>query len=143
LNNAVSMIGRPASICCQWLAENQNEISDSPKHLPAYVFLVPAPPGLRWFRRMKSADSRLVRLIAVFKLLKAVLLIVVGVGALKLLHKDVASVLEHWVAVLGLDARRVIGSWRTPAKKFQPNRQPKSWKRSIRTSALNSHALRL
>lgn len=52
---------------------------------------------------MKSSDSRLLRLIAVFKLLKAVLLIAVGVGALNLLHKDVASVLEHWVEMLGLD----------------------------------------
>jgi uncharacterized membrane protein (DUF2068 family) len=52
---------------------------------------------------MKSAESKLLRLIAVFKLLKAVLLIAVGVGALNLLHKDVASVLEHWVETLGLD----------------------------------------
>jgi uncharacterized membrane protein (DUF2068 family) len=52
---------------------------------------------------MKSADSRLLRLIAVFKLLKAVLLIAVGASALKLLHQDLASVLEHWVAMLGLD----------------------------------------
>jgi uncharacterized membrane protein (DUF2068 family) len=52
---------------------------------------------------MKSTDSTLVRLIAIFKLLKAVLLIAVGVAALKLLHQDVASVVEHWVAKLGLD----------------------------------------
>jgi uncharacterized membrane protein (DUF2068 family) len=52
---------------------------------------------------MKSADRRLVRLIAVFKLIKAVLLIAVGVSALKLLHKDLARLLEHWVAILGLD----------------------------------------
>ena len=52
---------------------------------------------------MKSADNRLVRLIACFKLLKAVLLIAVGMSALHLLHKDVASVMEHWVAKLGLD----------------------------------------
>jgi uncharacterized membrane protein (DUF2068 family) len=52
---------------------------------------------------MKASDSRLIRLIALFKLLKAILLIAVGVGALKLLHRDVASVLEHWVAMLGLD----------------------------------------
>jgi uncharacterized membrane protein (DUF2068 family) len=52
---------------------------------------------------MKPADSRLIRLIAFFKLTKAVLLIAVGVSALKLVHKDVASALEHWVALLGLD----------------------------------------
>jgi uncharacterized membrane protein (DUF2068 family) len=50
-----------------------------------------------------SSDNRLVRLIALFKLLKAAILIAVGVGALKLLHRDSASVLEHWVAMLGLD----------------------------------------
>jgi uncharacterized membrane protein (DUF2068 family) len=52
---------------------------------------------------MKSADNRLVRLIAVFKLLKAALLIAVGLGALHLLHRDVTSVMEHLVARLGLD----------------------------------------
>ncbi len=52
---------------------------------------------------MKSSDSRLIRLIALFKLLKASLLIAVGVGALKLIHKDIATVLQHWVTMLGLD----------------------------------------
>ncbi|MGA3088108.1 MAG: DUF2127 domain-containing protein [Terriglobales bacterium] len=45
----------------------------------------------------------MIRLIALFKLLKGVLLIAVGMGALHLLHKDLASVVEHWVALLGLD----------------------------------------
>jgi uncharacterized membrane protein (DUF2068 family) len=49
---------------------------------------------------MKSTG---VRLIALFKLLKAVLLIAVGMGALHLVHKDVASIAEHWVKLLGLD----------------------------------------
>ncbi len=52
---------------------------------------------------MKHSDSRLIRLIALFKLLKASLLIAVGVGALKLIHKDIATVLQHWVTMLGLD----------------------------------------
>jgi len=52
---------------------------------------------------MKSSDNRLIRLIALFKLLKSALLIAVGMSALRLLHKDIASVLEHWVAMLGLD----------------------------------------
>jgi uncharacterized membrane protein (DUF2068 family) len=52
---------------------------------------------------MKSSDNRLIRLIAFFKLLKSALLIAVGMSALRLLHKDIASVLEHWVAMLGLD----------------------------------------
>jgi uncharacterized membrane protein (DUF2068 family) len=52
---------------------------------------------------MKSADTMLIRLIAIFKLLKAALLIAVSMGAFHLLHKDVASVAEHWIALLGLD----------------------------------------
>jgi hypothetical protein len=38
----------------------------------------------------------MIRLIAVFKLLKAVLFIAVGVSALKLLHQDAAGTLDHW-----------------------------------------------
>jgi len=45
----------------------------------------------------------LIRLIAAFKLLKSALLLAVGMGAFHLLHKDLAVVLEHWVALLGLD----------------------------------------
>jgi uncharacterized membrane protein (DUF2068 family) len=45
----------------------------------------------------------LLRLIALFKLLQAALLIAVAVGALKLLHKDVAGAVEHWVELLKLD----------------------------------------
>jgi uncharacterized membrane protein (DUF2068 family) len=72
---------------------------------------------------MKSADSRLVRLIAVFKLLKAALLIAVAVSALKLLHKDVASVLEHWVAMLGLDpGQRYVDRLLQKATNLTPNK---------------------
>jgi uncharacterized membrane protein (DUF2068 family) len=53
--------------------------------------------------RMKSSDDRVIRLIAVFKLFKAGLLIALGVGAFKLLHQDVAGVVEHWVEALKLD----------------------------------------
>jgi uncharacterized membrane protein (DUF2068 family) len=52
---------------------------------------------------MKSSDNRLVRLIGLFKLLKAALLIAVGMGAFHLVHRDLARVLEHWATVLGLD----------------------------------------
>jgi uncharacterized membrane protein (DUF2068 family) len=54
---------------------------------------------------VKTSDGRLLQLIALFKLVKAALLIVVGVGALKLLHKDVASAVEHWVELLRLDPK--------------------------------------
>jgi uncharacterized membrane protein (DUF2068 family) len=52
---------------------------------------------------MKSSDTRLIRLIALFKLLKAILLIAVGLGALHLLHSDIANVLAHWVKMFGLN----------------------------------------
>jgi uncharacterized membrane protein (DUF2068 family) len=52
---------------------------------------------------MKSSDSTIIRLIALFKLVKAIALIAIGVGALKLLHHDVFSTLEHWVVLSGLD----------------------------------------
>jgi len=52
---------------------------------------------------MKSSDDRLLRLIALFKFFKAGLLIALGVGAFRLLHKDLGGVLEHWIAALRLD----------------------------------------
>ncbi len=52
---------------------------------------------------MKSSDDGLLRLIAVFKFLKAALLIALGIGLFKLLHKDVGGVLEHWCEALRLD----------------------------------------
>ena len=45
----------------------------------------------------------MIRLIAVFKLLKAVLFIAIGVSALKLLHQDAGTTLERWATMLGLD----------------------------------------
>jgi uncharacterized membrane protein (DUF2068 family) len=51
---------------------------------------------------MKS-DDRLIRLIALFKFLKAALLIALGVGAFRLLHKDIAALAEHWIEALRLD----------------------------------------
>lgn len=43
------------------------------------------------------------RIIAVFKLAKALLLIGVGIGAIKLLHKDVAEVASDWIAAIRVD----------------------------------------
>ena len=42
-------------------------------------------------------------LIGLFKLAKAILLIIAGFGALHLLHKDVAETVTHWVNVLHVD----------------------------------------
>jgi uncharacterized membrane protein (DUF2068 family) len=54
---------------------------------------------------MHSAETgdKWIRVIALFKLVKAVLLVVVGVGVLKLLHRDVGQVIEHWINLLQLD----------------------------------------
>jgi uncharacterized membrane protein (DUF2068 family) len=52
---------------------------------------------------MPSHSTRLIRLIGLFKLLKAILLIAVGVGALKMIHSDMTDVASHVVARLGLD----------------------------------------
>ena len=43
------------------------------------------------------------RLIAAFKLLKGVLLLAAGIGALRLLHRDVAEIANRWVSELRLD----------------------------------------
>jgi uncharacterized membrane protein (DUF2068 family) len=42
-------------------------------------------------------------LIALFKLAKGLLLLIVGVGALKLLHRNVAETVNHWVDILRVD----------------------------------------
>ncbi|MGI8746596.1 MAG: DUF2127 domain-containing protein [Bryobacteraceae bacterium] len=41
--------------------------------------------------------------IALFKLLKGVLLVIVGAGALKLLHKDAGEAAMHWIDMLRVD----------------------------------------
>ena len=72
---------------------------------------------------MKTSQTEVVRPIALFKLLKGVLLIAVGVAALKLLHADIASLVESWVAVLGLDQNsRFVGRALSTAAALTPNR---------------------
>jgi uncharacterized membrane protein (DUF2068 family) len=71
--------------------------------------------------RVKSSHNGLLRLIAAFKLLKAALLIAVGVGALKLLHKDVGDVVEHWVELFRLDPNnQYIGAALEKASRLTP-----------------------
>jgi len=48
-------------------------------------------------------NPRTLLAIALFKLVKGILLIAVGIGALKLLHKDVAQTVLHWIDVLRVD----------------------------------------
>src|SRR5450755_1172742 len=72
---------------------------------------------------MKSSDTGLIRLIALFKLLKAVLLIAVGVAALKLVHSDIATGLAERVARLGLDpGSRYVGRAIVKAATLTPNK---------------------
>ena len=52
---------------------------------------------------MNFSQSGVLRVIAVFKLLKAAALIVTGLGVLKLVHKDMGAELEHLVVMSGFD----------------------------------------
>jgi uncharacterized membrane protein (DUF2068 family) len=72
---------------------------------------------------MKSSDTMLIRLIALFKLLKALLLVAVGMSALHLMHRDVASVAEHLVTMFGLDpGNRFVGRALQKVADLTPNR---------------------
>jgi uncharacterized membrane protein (DUF2068 family) len=52
---------------------------------------------------VKRKSDRGILLIGIFKLVKGVLLVAVGFGALRLLHRDVATVVGHWVDILRVD----------------------------------------
>src|SRR5215471_8800552 len=49
------------------------------------------------------ANGRLLRIIAVFKFLKATLLIALSAGLFRMLHQDLGMRLEHWVRAMRLD----------------------------------------
>jgi uncharacterized membrane protein (DUF2068 family) len=51
----------------------------------------------------KARSPRMLLAIGLFKLVKAASLIAVGIGAIELLHKDVASTVTHWIEVLRVD----------------------------------------
>jgi uncharacterized membrane protein (DUF2068 family) len=53
--------------------------------------------------KSSKSSSFILVLIGIFKLFKALLLIAVGIGAIKFLHKDVASTAIHWTQVLRVD----------------------------------------
>src|SRR3984885_169982 len=70
---------------------------------------------------MKKSNGRLLRLIAVFKFLKAAMLIALGVGAFRLLHKDVGDVVEHWAEALRIDpANRFVDAVLAKASNLHP-----------------------
>jgi uncharacterized membrane protein (DUF2068 family) len=52
---------------------------------------------------MKPSDDRLLRLIAIFKFFKAACLIALGIGFVRLVHKDIGDVLQRWIEALRLD----------------------------------------
>jgi uncharacterized membrane protein (DUF2068 family) len=72
---------------------------------------------------MKSSDTKVLRLIAIFKFVKAALLISIGIGALKLLHKDLATVLDHWIRMFGLaPGNQYVDRFFDKAANFTPHK---------------------
>jgi uncharacterized membrane protein (DUF2068 family) len=58
-----------------------------------------------------KTHSRGLMLIAAFKLLKGFALIAVGIGALHLLHRDVAAVVDHWINAFRVDPHNRFIHW--------------------------------
>jgi uncharacterized membrane protein (DUF2068 family) len=52
---------------------------------------------------MNRSHPRGLLLIAAFKIFKGLALLAVGIGALKLMHKDVAAQIEPWIEMLRVD----------------------------------------
>lgn len=57
---------------------------------------------MAWKTKSKTNDTWII-LIGLFKLVKVASLVIVGIGAIKLLHRDVATSVTHWVEALRLD----------------------------------------
>ena len=51
----------------------------------------------------KTKGSRGLLLVAAYKLIKGVALLALGIGALRLLHRDVAAELARWIDLLRID----------------------------------------
>jgi uncharacterized membrane protein (DUF2068 family) len=51
----------------------------------------------------KTTKSTTLFAIAVFKIVKGLLLLAVGIGAIKLLHRDLAETITRWVEILRVD----------------------------------------
>ncbi|MDQ2974840.1 MAG: DUF2127 domain-containing protein [Acidobacteriota bacterium] len=54
-------------------------------------------------KRSQSSPRRGVLIIGAFKLLKGLLLLAIGIGALSLLHENVVATVTNWANVLGVD----------------------------------------
>jgi uncharacterized membrane protein (DUF2068 family) len=50
---------------------------------------------------MKSSHDRVLRLIAIFKFLKAAVLILAGIGVFRLVHRNIGEVARHWIGMWG------------------------------------------
>ena len=61
--------------------------------------------------RSGESHSRGLLLIAVFKLFKGLTLLAVGIGALNLMHKDVAAQTERWIEELRVDPHNHYTHW--------------------------------
>ena len=57
---------------------------------------------MAWKPKGKTNDTWII-LIGIFKLVKVAGLLIVGIGAIRLLHRDVATSVTHWVEALRLD----------------------------------------
>jgi uncharacterized membrane protein (DUF2068 family) len=55
------------------------------------------------FKRSGAKGDPWIFLIGLFKLFKGISLLIVGFGLLRLLHRDVATEVEHWIEVLRVD----------------------------------------
>lgn len=64
---------------------------------------MPSPNG--------KSHSRGLLLIAAFKLIKGLALLAVAIGALHLLHKDVAEIADHWVNAFRVDPHNRYIHW--------------------------------
>ena len=84
----------------------QEVVANPPEARSYYVFVVRTKLPRRESKKHSSKEpfSFALFLIGLFKLFKALLLVAVGIGAIKLLHKDLASTAMHWVQVLRVDS---------------------------------------
>lgn len=71
--------------------------------------------------KLHPRDGHLLRLIAVFKYLKAASLIALSVGVFRAIHGDVGAWLEHWVLTLRLDpGNQHVGAFLARASDLDP-----------------------
>lgn len=62
-----------------------------------------SPAVIERSKQSPKSSSFVLVLIGVFKLFKALLLIAIGVGAIKFLHKDMMNTVVHWTQLLRVD----------------------------------------